>query len=83
MCPTKPGSTTIENHQGVLFLVKEPTRKGVLAWWVRFIIGELDPIRTGPFETEKDARKAFAELVSQFNNHIVDVFPTSHADHER
>ncbi len=82
LAPTKPGSITLAQHEGVLFIVTEPDRNGVLKWWVRMIIGDLDPIRRGPFETEKQGRTAFEEECQKFENNIVDVFPTTNASTE-
>ncbi len=81
--PSKPGSTTFENWRDLIFLVKEPNRKGVLMWWVRVVVGDLDPVRSGPYATEKEARAAFEEIVGGFGYRIYDCMPTSNVTFER
>ncbi len=81
--PTKPGSTTFENWKDLIFLVKEPDRKGVKKWWVRVVVGDLDPVQSGPYATEKEARAKFAEIVHEFDYRIRDIMPTSNISIER
>ena len=73
--PTKAVSTTFENWKDLIFLVKEPTRRGTLAWRVRVKVGDLDPLRAGPYSSEREARKEFAEKVYWFEDGIYDIFP--------
>ncbi len=81
--PSKPGSTTFENWRDVIFLVKEPNRKGVLMWWVRVVVGDFDPVRSGPYAKEKEARLAFEKIVGEFGFRIYDCMPTSNVTFER
>ncbi len=81
--PTKPGSTTFENWKDVIFLVKEPTRKGVLMWWVRVVVGDLDRVRAGPYATKAEARLAFEKIVGEFGFRIYDCMPSSNVTFER
>ncbi len=68
--PTKPGSTTFKHWKDLIFLVKEPNRKGIPVWWVRVVVGDLDPFRAGPYSSEKEARKKFATIVDDFEDGI-------------
>ncbi len=80
--PTKPGSITFKNWKDVIFLVKEPTRKGVLMWWVRGVVGDLDRVRAGPYKTEKEARAAFAKIVDDFDDGIWKIMSTTNVNYE-
>ncbi len=81
--PTKPGSTTFGNWKDIIYLVKEPNRKGVPMWWVRVVVGDLDPVRSGPYATVKEARAKFAEIVGEFGYRIYDCMPSSNVTFER
>ena len=82
MKPTKAGSTTFKNWKDVIFLVKEPTRKGTLAWFVRVVVGDLDRVRAGPYKTEKEARKEYAKIVEHFDDGIWKIMPTTNVNYE-
>ncbi len=61
LTPTKPGSITVDNWKDLLFLVREPNRKGEPKWFIRAIMGEFAQVRYGPYDMEKEARAMFEE----------------------
>ena len=66
--PTKPGSTTLDAWEHVVFLVREPNRKGQEVHYVRVIIGDLPPIRFGPYGDEEEARCDFKIVADRFDH---------------
>ena len=68
--PTKPSSITVENWNDLLFLVREPNRKGEPKWFIRAIMGEFAQVRYGPYDTEKEARAMFTEGRKLFDQEL-------------
>ena len=65
--PTKLGSITVDNWNDLLFLVREPNRKGELTWFIRAIVGEFAQVRYGSYDTEQEARAMFKEAKQYFD----------------
>jgi len=60
---TRARSTTLDSWKKLLVLTQEPDRDGRTMWVVRLNLGELSRWRY-PFETEQEARDAFATLIT-------------------
>ena len=68
--PTKPGSSTVDNWNDLLFLVREPNRKGEPKWFIRAIMGEFAHVRYGSYDTEKEARAMFKKGRELFDQEL-------------
>ena len=70
--PKRNGSATrdpkvVDSWNHLVFLFQERDRHGRLAWNVRLILGDLNPFRYGPLETEKEARAVFKTLTKHLD----------------
>lgn len=70
---TPPSSELIEAWEGIVFLIRQPNRKGEPKLYIRAVLGELAPWRlSDPFEDLEEAHRTFARIVERLADRLED-----------